>query len=104
MARGDLIPEPASRSLRIFAFDPSLWWNNGEIVRTAAAKLGDRPRTLYLAASSDDVDGLTERLAGVLRANAPKTVKWHYEPMPNEKHATIYHPAALQAFRQVFKP
>jgi len=24
--------------------------------------------------------------------------------MPEEKHSTIYHPAALQAFRAVFKP
>jgi hypothetical protein len=24
--------------------------------------------------------------------------------MPDEKHSTIYHPAALKAFRLIFKP
>ncbi len=28
----------------------------------------------------------------------------HYTPMPAETHATIYHPAALVAFRQLFRP
>jgi hypothetical protein len=26
------------------------------------------------------------------------------EKMPDEKHSTIYHPAALKAFRLIFKP
>ncbi|HSB10443.1 MAG TPA: hypothetical protein VLM38_13225 [Blastocatellia bacterium] len=36
--------------------------------------------------------------------NAPSRVRWHYERMPEEKHSTIYHPAALKAFRAVFDP
>ena len=39
-----------------------------------------------------------------LEKNAPKGVRWHYAKMPEESHATIYHPAALKAFREVFKP
>jgi hypothetical protein len=31
-------------------------------------------------------------------------VRWHYEAMPAEKHATIYHPAALKAFRLFLAP
>jgi hypothetical protein len=40
----------------------------------------------------------------VLAARAPATVRCHYEKMPDETHATIYHPAALRAFRQLFRP
>ncbi len=44
------------------------------------------------------------RFAAILTQNAPPSVHWHYERMPDEKHSTIYHPAALKAFRYVFKP
>ena len=89
------------------AFDPSLWWNNGALVKSAAERLRERaspPATLYLAASREDRSDLTQQFAGLLRTNAPANVTWHFEPMPNETHATIYHPAALAAFRYLFKP
>ena len=87
------------------AFDPSLWWNGGALVERATSKM-DRltGKRVYLAASRDDVDSLTRRLAEVMTAGAPADAIWHYEPMPEERHATIYHPAALQAFRWAFKP
>jgi predicted alpha/beta superfamily hydrolase len=89
------------------AFDPSLWWNDHELVNSAVNRLragGGRQRTLYLASSADDRSSLTARLAEVLGKGAPATLTWHYEPMPNETHATIYHPAALLALRRLFKP
>jgi len=89
------------------AFDPSLWWNDHALVDSAAARLhavGGRPHTLYLANSSDDIDQLTRVLAGILEKSAPSNLTWHYQPMMEETHATIYHPAALMAFRRVFKP
>jgi predicted alpha/beta superfamily hydrolase len=89
------------------AFDPSLWWNDGGLVKSADERLraaGNRRLTLYLASSSEDRDDRTQQLANVLRTNAPATLTWHYQPMPSEKHATIYHPAALLAVRRLFKP
>jgi len=50
------------------------------------------------------IASITQRFAGILTANAPSTIRWHYENMPDEKHSTIYQPAALKAFRTVFKP
>jgi hypothetical protein len=44
------------------------------------------------------------RFASAVQANAPPGLQWHYEPMQQEKHSTIYHPAALKAFRAVFRP
>ena len=89
------------------AFDPSLWWNDGALVKDAPhrlAALASRPKTLYLAASRDDRDEMVQRFADVLRQSAPATLKWIYQPMPEETHATIYHPAALGALRRLFKP
>ena len=90
------------------AIDPSLWWNDHKLVDGAAASLYARPRnakSLFLASSSEfrgDVDA-TATLADILRADAPG-LRWHYEKMPEEKHATIYQPAALKAFRLMLGP
>jgi predicted alpha/beta superfamily hydrolase len=88
------------------AFDPSLWWNGGTMVRGAADLLARHPpATLYLASSGqEELSALTTQLAGMLRQHARDGLKWHHEAMPGETHATIYHPAALRAFRQVFEP
>ena len=84
------------------AFDPSLWWNGGELVRRKAP-LNAGPKILYLAHSSqEDIGELTKQLADVLQSVPGLTI--HYQPMTEETHATIYHPAALRAFRHLFKP
>ena len=90
------------------AIDPSLWWNNEKLVKEAAEHLRARPKlakTLYFASSDESgIAGITQRFAAIVAANAPSTIRWYYESMPDEKHSTIYHPAALKAFRVVFKP
>lgn len=88
------------------AFDPSLWWNRGDLVARAAERIEVLAgRTLYIASSSQgDLAELARRLAGVLASRAPPSASWHHEPMPEESHATIYHPAALRAFRRLFAP
>lgn len=89
------------------AIDPSLWWNDARLIKEAEARVaGGLPsaKVLYLAASQDDRDRRTEQLAGVLRAKAPAKLTWYYDAMPEETHATIYHPAALRAVRRVFGP
>jgi hypothetical protein len=85
------------------AFDPSVWWNDGGLLKGRVPP-SDRKKVLYLAASVDDRDGLTRQLTGVLRKNAPPNLTWHYERMSGETHATIYHPAAIIALRWLFKP
>jgi predicted alpha/beta superfamily hydrolase len=90
------------------AFDPSLWWNNKALVKSAAERLRARPtlsKTLYFASS--DEKGIVEdaqRFAEILGTSAPPGIHWSYERMPEEHHSTIYHPAALRAFRAVLKP
>jgi predicted alpha/beta superfamily hydrolase len=90
------------------AFDPSLWWNNRKLLDGAGEKLRAQPtlkKTLYFASSDEkDLVETAQRLSEILGKNAPPGIHWHYEKMPEEKHSTIYHPAALKAFRAVLKP
>jgi predicted alpha/beta superfamily hydrolase len=90
------------------AVDPSLWWNDGRLVGDAAAHLKRRPKLetrLYLASSGEkELAAVARRFADVLRTNAPSSVMWRHAPMPDESHATVFHPAAMKAFRAVFQP
>jgi predicted alpha/beta superfamily hydrolase len=90
------------------AFDPSLCWNRQGLVQGAEGRLKARPKlekTLYFASSDEPgIVAPTQRFAEVLTKAAPSGLHWHYEKMPEEKHSTIYHPAALRAFRALFKP
>ncbi len=90
------------------AIDPSLWWNNAKLLQVAGERLRTwrwPERTLYFASSNEKgIIVNTDRLSTLLRAIAPPAIRWHYEKMPDEQHSTIYHPAALKAFRDVFKP
>jgi predicted alpha/beta superfamily hydrolase len=89
------------------AFDPSVWWNDGALVKSAAAQLktmGTAPKTLYMAGSSEDRSDMGKALVAVLEKSAPAQLTWKFVPMPEETHATIYHPAALRALRVLFKP
>lgn len=90
------------------AFDPSLWWNGQKLLKSAANNLAGRPdlkKTLYLASSdTKEIADATQLLADTLTKKAPAGLRWHYARMPEEKHSTIFHPAALRAFRALFKP
>lgn len=103
-----LFTEPALFDTYI-AIDPSLWWNDQKLVAGAAAWLKTQPelkKTFWYASSSESRGNGREAqsFAEVLRAAAPAGLSWHYEPMPEELHSTIYHPAALRAFRALLKP
>ena len=96
------------------AIDPSLWWNNGKLVADAAPRIramasekSAAPSTkkrLWYSTSREGAIELAGQLESALRAGAPSSIIWQYEPMPEETHGTIYHPAALRAFRAVLKP
>ena len=90
------------------AFDPSVWWNRGRLITSAADQLRARPslhKTLFLANGSDTALSIpTGRLAAALHTGAVPGLQTLHQPMLDETHATIYHPAALRAFRVLFKP
>lgn len=90
------------------AVDPSLWWNDADLVERAAERLRTdfrQSKVLYIASSGEpELAASSQRLAEALAANAPSGLHWQRATLPDETHATVYHPAALRAFRSVFAP
>lgn len=99
-----LVQEPDLFTTYI-AFDPSLWWNEGQLVPAAANRLRTYTgpaRTLYVAFSRDALGAPTTQHFRAALHHAPKgSINWYYQALPQEMHATIYHPAALRALRTV---
>ena len=90
------------------AFDPSLWWADASLLEHAQESLSSTPdldATLFLANSGQsEIRSLTGRLTRILNDHAPAGLRWHHRDMPDETHATLYHPAALLALRALFAP
>lgn len=90
------------------AIDPSLWWNGGRLVdqaRTLRLASSGHPAILYLATSAQpEIAAATARLASSLTAPALPRLGVLLVTHPEETHGTVYHPAALRAFRQLFAP
>jgi predicted alpha/beta superfamily hydrolase len=86
--------------------DPSVWWNNQALVRGAAERFrawSAGPRTLYVAtADVEPTQAAVETLAAAIRDVPPSGLVWHYQPLPEEHHNTIFPVAALKAFRTIF--
>lgn len=90
------------------AIDPSLWWNNENLVQRAGERLRSstqKEKSLYFFSSDEKgIVAPARRLAKALRKHSPSWLHWQYESLPTEKHSTIYHPAALKAFRKLLGP
>jgi predicted alpha/beta superfamily hydrolase len=87
------------------AIDPSLWWNDGRLARRIAGDpltLKGRKR-LYVALSSDGMKTFDAPAVAAGFRRAPG-LEFQEADWPGETHATIYHPAALKAFRAVLQP
>ena len=90
------------------AVSPSMWWENMEYGRNAREYLKAMPdgdRRVYLTIANEGLrhkKGL-DLLVAALKKSAPKDLKWLYVPQDEtETHATIYHGAALDAFRAFY--
>ena len=89
------------------AIDPSLWWNDGALVKQAPElwrAQSKQGKWLWFASSSEERGDGMERLCAALQSSGPPGLLWRFERLPEEKHSTIYHPAALMAFRALFSP
>lgn len=101
-----LVLEPALFDTYI-AIDPSLWWNDAKLLDEAAKRFAAQPpqrRKLWIATSIHSETALEQRFLATLGASSAAQLEWHHEPMREELHSTIYHPAALRAFRALFAP
>lgn len=86
------------------AIDPSLWWNGEKLIAEAAAHPMAAKRLWFATSDEKGIVEPAQRFLDVLKSGSSPGLVWHYEPMPEETHGTIYHPAALRAFRFLFKP
>lgn len=89
------------------AVSPSLWWDGGQLARQSGARLRDQsndPRTLILTLGDEgpEMQAPMDVLTANLRDHALPGLSWSFTPRLNETHATIYHGAALDAFRQLY--
>ena len=89
------------------AASPSLWWNDQSLARGAAADLalwpaGQRKLYLTIADEGSTMQAGVDRVVSALTQAPPPGLTWRYDPMPRLQHSTIYHPAALEAFKTVW--
>lgn len=96
------------------AVSPSLWWDNQALAKAAPDLLSANPAPagtyLFLTIGNEGQHGVegaamragTDSLAATLEAQAGDAISWAYQPMEEESHGTIFHPAALKAIRLLF--
>lgn len=83
------------------AFDPSIWWNNHYLVRTAKEHLATfskaQKRIWFAGSSAEDISQFTNDLAEIFKAENLSNIKWNYSPEPKEKHNTIFRATKVKA-------
>ncbi|MBE8228747.1 alpha/beta hydrolase, partial [Leptospira borgpetersenii serovar Ballum] len=81
------------------------WWNRGTMLAGAAKQLPAvtraQPRVFLASSGQPELAASAAQLATLLQRASPSPLV-KYLPLPEETHATIYHPAALQALRTLF--
>lgn len=90
------------------AVSPSLWWDGHSLAKEAATRLKKRPfpanRRLYLTIADEggEMRQAVEMVVDAVKAQSPKDFQLTFAPKEQETHGTIFHPAALEAFRKFF--
>lgn len=74
------------------AIDPSMWWNDYSITKVKPS-IPPGKKTFFATGDSPEMQTAAKTL------DASLTTEHHYEPMPTETHGTIFHGAAMKAFR-----
>lgn len=76
------------------AFDPSLWWNDKHLVKTANEHLNHFPnkqKTFWFAGSGEkSIFKSTTKLAEILKLKNISNLNWNYSPEKKEDHSTIF--------------
>jgi len=76
------------------AFDPSLWWNDKHLVKTANEHLNhfsNNKKTFWFAGSGEkSIFKSTNKLAEILKTKNISNLNWNYSPEKKEEHGTIF--------------
>lgn len=83
------------------AFDPSLWWNDHDLVKRAEsllhAKSYEGKRLWFASSDAKDIKRHTKELSSIISEVNPSSLKWQYTPRPKEKHWTIFRATKVEA-------
>ncbi|MBN8789477.1 MAG: alpha/beta hydrolase [Terrimonas sp.] len=94
--------------------DPSLWWDDGIMLRQAdsvLAKKDFRQANIYVAMAHKEIipqDTTTDMERSILsfetllKKHSPKKLRWSFQYYPGEDHGTIAVPAAYNGLRFIF--
>ena len=93
------------------SISPSLWWDDRALSKSSRKLLerhSEKTRGLYLTMANEGgtmqkgLDEVLDALKNVRRPKENKGLTWHYiDRRHSERHATIYHGAALDALRKL---
>lgn len=76
------------------AFDPSLWWNDSDLVKKSQEHLSKFPsgekRFWFAGSTEKNISSNTKLLAQALSEKNLPQLKWNYSDEPKEKHNTIF--------------
>lgn len=76
------------------AFDPSLWWNDKYLIKTANEHLDrfpDTKKTFWFAGSgAKDISETVGKLSDILKTKNSENIHWEYSNEKKEQHHTIF--------------
>lgn len=91
------------------AISPSLWWDEEIVVALsntgALKKVSGLKRSLYLNLANEPgmMRKAYENTIQALTQNAPESLRWHTELLPEETHASTPLPSSIRALRWIFE-
>lgn len=108
-----LLKKPALFNTYIIV-SPSLWWDNGSLLNQASPLLQEnftQATSIYIGVGKEGLTPTTPArvmevdanlLAEKIQTTKSKSVKVHFDYLPQENHATIMHQAVSNAFRLLY--
>jgi predicted alpha/beta superfamily hydrolase len=87
------------------AFSPSLWWNEGALLREASTELARNSNgaTLYMAAADEEnIVPLLRDFRKLIAGRDSANLRWTIEEYPSLSHATIYRALAPSILRNSY--
>ena len=93
--------------LNYIIVSPSLWWDDGALLKRAPALLTnqtDKKKWVYVSVGTEGKE-MEEGAAGLVKAlqnSGKKNMKIDFVPLPKENHATILHNSIYEAFKILY--
>ncbi|WP_113652155.1 alpha/beta hydrolase [Pedobacter namyangjuensis] len=88
------------------AFDPSLWWNDHQLVKTGNSVMAKFPtenkRFWFASSNTKEIYTFTKKLSKILNSTKISNLKWAYHHYRNTKHDTIFRASKKRALIWTF--